>query len=160
MDHVAFVLRQWAAERPELDTRAMGVIGRIARLNAAYGQAMHDNVARYGLNMAKFDVLATLRRSGEPYALSPGDLLKATMVASGTMTNRIDRLVQDGLVARIPNPQDNRSVLIGLTEKGRALIDEVVGEHVTTQARLLQGLDEKDQEALTSLLIRAISVLD
>ena len=97
MDHVDFITQQWGQERPDLDVTAMGIIGRVARLYLAYQREMHKTFAEFGLNAAKFDVLATLRRSGAPYTLSPGDLLKATMVASGTMTNRIDRLEADGL---------------------------------------------------------------
>lgn len=155
MDHVDFVTRQWAQERPDLDVSAMGIIGRVARLYLAYQKGMQRTFADFGLNAAKFDVLATLRRSGAPYALSPGDLLKATMVASGTMTNRIDRLEQDGLVQREVNPEDSRSFLIGLTGKGLALIDAAVEAHVKTQAQLVAGLSEEEQAAFTALLSKA-----
>ncbi|MCE8524609.1 MarR family transcriptional regulator [Ruegeria pomeroyi] len=156
MDHVDVIIRQWAAERPDLDTRAMAVIGRVARLSMAFGQGMQKNFARNGLNAAKFDVLATLLRSGPPYALSPGALLDATMVASGTMTNRIDRLEQDGLVERRKNPEDSRSVIIALTPRGLTLINEMMAAHVTTQAQLLKGLTAEEQAALTALLAKAL----
>ena len=112
MDHVDFVTQQWERERPDLDVSAMGIIGRVGRLYLAYQAEMQRTFQRFGLNAAKFDVLATLRRAGAPHELSPGDLLKATMVASGTMTNRIDRLEADGLVRRKVNPADSRSFLI------------------------------------------------
>ena len=157
MDHVDFITRQWAHERPDLDVTAMGIIGRVARLYLAYQKGMHKTFARYDLNAAKFDVRATLRRAGAPYSLSPGDLLEATMVASGTMTNRIDRLVSDGLARRSVNPKDSRSFLIGLTDKGRALIDEVVTEHVKTQAAMVEGLSADEIGALNVLLGKALN---
>lgn len=138
----------------------MGIIGRVARLYLAYQREMHKTFAEFGLNAAKFDVLATLRRSGAPYVLSPGDLLKATMVASGTMTNRLDRLEADGLVKREVNPEDSRSFLVGLTEEGFALIERVVTAHVQTQARLLEGLGSQEIEALKALLSKAQAAAD
>lgn len=155
MDHVDFITQQWGQERPDLDVTAMGIIGRVARLYLAYQREMHKTFAEFGLNAAKFDVLATLRRSGAPYTLSPGDLLKATMVASGTMTNRIDRLEADGLVKREVNPEDSRSFLVGLTEEGFALIDRAVAAHVKTQARLLSGMSAQDVEIFKVLLSKA-----
>ncbi|UWQ80039.1 MarR family transcriptional regulator [Leisingera sp. S132] len=160
MDHVDFITQQWEQERPDLDVTAMGVIGRVARLYLAYQREMHKTFAAFGLNAAKFDVLATLRRSGAPYTLSPGDLLKATMVASGTMTNRIDRLEADGLVKREVNPEDSRSFLVGLTEEGFALIDRAVTTHVQTQAKLLEGMSTQDVEAFTVLLGRALAAAE
>ncbi|MEW2912205.1 MarR family transcriptional regulator [Leisingera sp. JC11] len=160
MDHVDFITQQWGQERPDLDVTAMGVIGRVARLYLAYQREMHKTFAEFGLNAAKFDVLATLRRSGPPYTLSPGDLLKATMVASGTMTNRIDRLEADGLVKRTVNPEDSRSFLVGLTEEGFALIDRAVTAHVQTQARLLEAMSPQDVETFTALLGKALRAAD
>ncbi|OED46450.1 transcriptional regulator [Rhodobacteraceae bacterium (ex Bugula neritina AB1)] len=160
MNHVDFVTQQWERERPDLDVTAMGIIGRVARLYLAYQREMHKTFAEFGLNAAKFDVLATLRRSGAPYALSPGDLLKATMVASGTMTNRLDRLEADGLVKREVNPQDSRSFLVGLTEQGFALIDRAVTAHVQTQAQLVEGLSSGDMAMLNSLLSKAQTAAD
>jgi DNA-binding MarR family transcriptional regulator len=102
-------------------------------------------------------VLATLRRSGPPYSLSPGDLLDTMMITSGTMTNRIDQLERAGLVARSLNPEDRRSVIISLTGKGRAVIDAAVTEHVETQARLVAILSEKENAALNALLTKYLA---
>jgi DNA-binding MarR family transcriptional regulator len=113
---------------------------------------MEGTFARFGLNAANFDVLATLRRSGEPYTLSPGDLMETKMVTSGTMTNRIDQLEKVGLVARTQNPNDGRSSLIALTPKGYALIDEAVTAHVETQTRLISMLSEDERGSLDGLL--------
>ncbi|WP_283966555.1 MarR family transcriptional regulator [Tritonibacter sp. AK171] len=157
MDHVDFILEQWRKERPDLDVTAMGVVGRVGRLHLAYMKPMEKTFARFGLNGAKFDVLATLRRAGAPHCLSAGDLMKATMVASGTMTNRIDRLEVDGLVSRTTNPEDSRSFLIGLTDKGFDLIDRVVEVHVETQASLLEGLSDEETAQLATLLSKALN---
>jgi len=160
MDHVDFILEQWRRERPDLDVTAMGVIGRVGRLYLAYLKPMEQTFARYGLNAAKFDVLATLRRAGAPYRLSAGALMKATMVASGTMTNRIDRLEADGLVSRTTNPEDSRSFLIALTFEGLTLIDEVVEAHVATQSGLIEGLSPEEVDQLAELLSKALTALD
>ncbi len=160
MDHVDFITEQWARERPDLDVSAMGVIGRVARLYIAYQEGMQQTFAQFGLNAAKFDVLATLRRAGAPYRLSPGGLLKATMVASGTMTNRIARLEADGLVLRQLNPEDSRSFLIELSAEGLDLINQVVEEHVATQERMLAAMPEEERRALKTLLSRAQVAVD
>ena len=160
MDHVDFITDQWARERPDLDVSAMGIIGRVARLYLAYQEAMQVTFSRYGLNAAKFDVLATLRHSGAPYRLSPGDLLKATMVASGTMTNRISRLEAEALVLRLINPDDSRSFLIELSADGLALIDRVVEDHVATQERLLAAMPKQERTALKTLLSRAQAAVE
>ncbi len=156
MDHVDFITQQWEQERPDLDVTAMGIIGRVKRLYLAYQSEMEKTFQRFGLNAAKFDVLATLRRAGAPYELSPGDLLKATMVASGTMTNRIDRLEADGLVRRKVNPADSRSFLIALTDEGLVLINEAVEAHVVTQAGLLAEMAPEDVAIFKALLSKAL----
>jgi len=152
MDKVDKILAQWNKERPDLDVVPMGVIGRVKRLYQSLTNEMDKTFAAHGLNHAKFDVLATLRRSGAPYRLSPNDLLVATMVTSGTMTNRIDQLVKAGLVERIQNPDDGRSFLIALTNKGLTVIEKAVNDHVATQARLTSGLSAEETEALNKLL--------
>ena len=152
MDHVDRILEQWNRERPDLDVAPMGLLGRIARLRTHLAREVEQTLAAHGLNSATFDVLATLRRSGPPYALSPGDLLATTMVSSGTMTNRLDQLEKAGLVARTHNPEDRRSVIIALTEKGRAVIDEAVTAHVANQHRLVATLSSEEREQLDGLL--------
>src|SRR6056297_1139798 len=152
MDHVDEILRQWRTERPEIDASSMGQIGRLSRVSAQFAAEMDRTFREFGLNAAGFDVLATLRRSGAPFALSPGDLIAATMVTSGTMTNRIDRLSEAGLVERIKNPEDSRSALVRLTPGGRDLIDKAVEAHVETQQRLLEPLDARDRQDLVKLL--------
>ena len=152
MDHVDRILEQWNRERPDLDVAPMGLLGRIARLRTHLAREVEQTLAAHGLNSATFDVLATLRRSGPPYALSPGDLLATTMVSSGTMTNRLDQLEKAGLVARTHNPEDRRSVIIALTEKGRAVVDEAVTAHVANQHRLVETLSSEERKQLDGLL--------
>lgn len=151
-DAVDRILAQWRRERPELDVEAMGILGRLSRLRAHLGREVDKILAEHGLNGSSFDVLATLRRSGEPYSLSPGDLLETMMVSSGTMTNRIDQLEKAGLVQRIANPQDRRSVLIALTEKGLSVVDAAVTAHVANQHRLVAHLGKEDRETLDRIL--------
>lgn len=152
MDRIDKILEQWRRERPDLDPVAMGLFGRMRNLTLHLSREMEKTFARFGLNAANFDMLATLRRSGEPYALSPSDLMDTMMVTSGTMTNRIDQLEKAGLVARSQNPNDGRSVLISLTSKGFELIDAAVTAHVETQARLVSTLSENERTALDGLL--------
>lgn len=152
MDRIDKILAQWKRERPDLDTSPMGLIGRIRNLALHLSREMDKTFARFGLNNATFDVLATLRRSGPPYALSPSDLLATMMVTSGTMTNRIDQLEKSGLVARSTNPEDGRSFLVSLTDKGYALIDAAVTAHVETQTRLVSALTQEDRAMLDELL--------
>lgn len=152
MDHVDKILAQWRAARPDLDVTAMGLLGRMARLMGYVRGAIEANLANHGLTAANFDVLATLRRTGEPYALSPGDLLATMMITSGTLTNRIDQLEKMGLVVRAANPLDGRSVIVSLSPKGFHLIEAAVTSHVETQRRLTAGLSEADRAALDRLL--------
>ncbi len=152
MDRVDQILAQWHQERPDLDVDAMGTLGRIQRLSRHILREMEDTFAQFGLNRASFDVLATLRRLGPPYALSPGDLMAWTMVTSGTMTHRIDQLEKAGLVERIRNPQDGRGFLISLTPRGLEIINEAVTAHVQTQARLVAGLTKKQRAQMDELL--------
>jgi len=152
MDHVDGILAQWRKERPDLEVSPMGLIGRIKRLMLHISREQGETWEEHGLNAASFDVLATLRRSGPPFALSPGDLIASTMVTSGTMTNRIDQLEKVGLVERKQSDEDRRSFLISLTDKGFRIIDAAVTDHVKTQQRLVSGLSEKDQRQLDALL--------
>ncbi|MEO1091819.1 MAG: MarR family transcriptional regulator [Pseudomonadota bacterium] len=152
MDHVDRVLEQWRRERPDLDVAPMGLIGRAKRLMLHLSREMEKTWAEHGLNAASFDVLATLRRSGHPFSLSPGDLIASTMVTSGTMTNRIDQLVKAGYVERVPNPDDGRGFLISLTDAGFQVIDRAVTAHVATQEELVSGLSAAERKQLDALL--------
>jgi DNA-binding MarR family transcriptional regulator len=150
-DHVDLVLSQWAAERPDLDVSAMGVIGRLGRVQRLFEAEMRATFARHDLDSPSFDVLATLRRSGGE-GLTPAGLMRAGMVTSGAITQRLDRLEERGLVRRAPSDADRRSVLVSLTDTGRALVDSALPDHVATEERLLAGLDAAQREHLASTL--------
>lgn len=151
-DRIDRILAQWRRERPELDVRPMGVIGRIQRAAAALRPRLDATHAPSGLQGESFDVLASLRRSGAPYQLSPTTLYREMMLTSGAMTNRIDRLEEAGLVVRRPDPDDRRGMLVRLTPKGKALIDAATSKHVSNEERLLSALTVREQQQLTDLL--------
>lgn len=151
-DPVDRILGQWHRERPDLDVAPMGVIGRIGRLAKHLERALQETFAEFGLTVGEFDVLATLRRSGAPYQLSPTELFQLLMVSSGTMTHRIDQLERAAWVRRIPDPRDRRGTLIELTDSGLALIDQAVTAHVANEHRILRGLTDRDRAALSALL--------
>ncbi len=154
MDHVQTVHEQWRAERPDLDTSPVLVIGRIHRLAAALTPELTAVYGRFGLGEGEFDVLATLRRHGAPYELTPGELSQRTMVTSGAVSKRVDRLEARGLVERRPSATDGRSRTVRLTDAGRRLIDEAVTAHVGNEARLLSALGARDRDTLGRLLGR------
>lgn len=160
MDHVDKILAQWRTERPDLDTEAMGIMGRLKRLSTHLAREVEQVLQQRGLSSSSFDVLATLRRSGTPYRLSPGDLLSMTMVSSGTMTNRIDQLEKAGLVERVLNPDDRRSVLIALTDAGLAAVEGAVGAHVANQQRLTQGFSAEEKAQLDALLRKFLATFE
>ncbi|WP_138468736.1 MarR family winged helix-turn-helix transcriptional regulator [Poseidonocella sp. HB161398] len=140
MDQVDRILAQWRRERPDLETGPMGTLGRMKRLHDHLAGAMEAVYRAHGLNAASFDVLATLRRAGPPHALSPSELMHWTMVTSGTMTNRLDRLEAAGLIERRRNPEDGRGSVVALTRAGREKIDAAVTDHVAGQHRLTAAL--------------------
>jgi DNA-binding MarR family transcriptional regulator len=130
----------------------MAVVGRIQRLARELERALDRVFSSFGLGLGEFDLLATLRRSGEPYRMTPGELLDWMMVTSGAVTKRVDRLERAGLVARAPDPGDRRGVLVGLTPEGLELIDRAVEEHVANEENLLAGLTNQERERLARLL--------
>ncbi len=151
-DHVDRILSQWQHERPELDLLAMSIFGRLWRLNAIAGKAIEQVHLQFGLTQPEFDVLAALRRSGEPYTLSPTALYTSLMLSSGAMTNRLDKLEARGLIYREPSPEDRRSMLVSLSKKGLALINETMTAHVANEQQLLSSLDRDQQQQLADLL--------
>ena len=151
-DAVDRMLAQWADARPDLDVSPMAVVGRVSRLTRLIERALGDHFAEHGIESWIYDVLATLRRSGEPYELSPGELVERTMVTTGAMTNRIDRLVDRGLVEREHDPVDRRRVIVRLTPEGLAVVDRVAVGHYELEAELLSSLSERQRSALTSAL--------
>lgn len=151
-DPVDAIIEQWAAVRPDLDTRAMEVFGRVYRLARAMGDRTEKAYAPYGISRGEFDVLATLRRAGEPYTLSPRRLSSTLMLTTGGMTGRLDKLEDAGLLRRSPDPHDRRGLQVTLTEKGLSVIDEAVGAGLAVQKEALSTLDEEKAAQLASLL--------
>lgn len=151
-DHVGRILGQWGRERPDLDVSPLGVIGRLHRLADTLNVELRALFAEAGLSDGDFDVLASLRRSGEPYALTPGELAATTMVTSGAVTKRVDRLEAQGYVTRTVSTDDGRSRTIALTAAGRTLIDDLFPRHVANEHRLLAGLSAEERTELARLL--------
>lgn len=151
-DRVDAIIDQWAAERPDLRTGPMAVFGRINRISGGMGRRMEAAFARYGISRGEFDVLATLRRAGEPYTLSPRELTATLMLTTGGMTGRLDKLEKAGLVRRNPDPSDRRGLRISLTIPGLRLIDEAVGTGLAIQTAALATLEPADAAELDRLL--------
>jgi DNA-binding MarR family transcriptional regulator len=151
-DEVDELVAQWRAERPDLDVEPLQVLSRVSRLSRHLDRARTAAFAARDLQPFEFDVLTALRRQGPPFQLSPGALLRATLVTSGTMTNRIDRLVSAGLVSRRPDPQDKRGVLVTLTERGRTAVDAALEDLLRRERELLTGLDDGQRRELAALL--------
>jgi DNA-binding MarR family transcriptional regulator len=156
-DSVDAIIDQWAAVRPDLDTRAMEVFGRIFRLSRAMGDRMEKAYAPYGVSRGEFDVLATLRRSGEPYTLSPRQLSATLMLTTGGMTGRLDKLERAGLLRRSPDPHDRRGLQVTLTEEGLELIDRAVAAGLAAQTEALSHLTEDQAGQLGYLLRRLVA---
>lgn len=151
-DHVATVMDQWARERPDLDVSPQGLIARVHRLGARLTEALVEVYAQHGLTEAEFDILATLRRQGAPYALPAGELATQTMVTSGAITKRVDRCVAQGWVTRGVSERDGRGRVITLTTAGREVIDRAFTDHIANEHRLVAGLATRDRDALARLL--------
>ncbi|MCT7353109.1 MarR family transcriptional regulator [Streptomyces sp. 15-116A] len=151
-DPVDAIIEQWATVRPDLDTAAMEVFGRIYRLSRAMGDRMDRAYAAYGIARGEFDVLATLRRSGEPYTLSPRQLSATLMLTTGGMTGRLDKLERAGLLRRSPDPHDRRGLQVTLTERGLRLVDEAVGAGLAVQTEALSALGTERGAQLADLL--------
>lgn len=153
-DHVDKVLAQWARERPDLDASPMAVVGRLSRVARRFTEEMAETFSAHGLDAAAFDVLATLRRSGSPFTLSPTDLTADSMVTSSAVAQRLNRLEAQGLVRRSPSPEDGRGKQVTLTAEGRRVVDAALPAHIATEHRLLAGLSGKERETLATLLAK------
>ena len=159
-DGVDRIVEQWARERPELDTTAMALFGRVFRVARLVGDEMERVYAAHGIGRPDFDVLATLRRSGAPHELSPGELAASMMLSSGGTTARVDRLEKAGLVRRAADPQDRRGVVVGLTARGRRLVDGAVTAGLARQQELLAHLPPAKQARLSALLREVLAPLE
>lgn len=159
-DHIDRIVEQWRSERPDLDTSPLALLGRLLRAAHLADLALAEGVAGFGLQPGWFDLLAALRRSGRPYELNPTSLTEATMLSSGGITKRLDRLVEAGFVERRPDPDDRRGTLVRLTPEGRAVVDRALEAHVANEERLLRTLGASDRLALDGLLRRLLAGLD
>jgi DNA-binding MarR family transcriptional regulator len=151
-DEVDDIVARWRSERPDLDVAPLEVLSRVSRLARHLDRARRAAFAAHGLEAWEFDVLSALRRQGSPYQLSPGALLRSTLVTSGTMTNRIDRLAEAALVRRLKDPQDKRGVLVQLTDRGRGTVDAAMSDLLARERELLTGLDDTQRAELAALL--------
>jgi DNA-binding MarR family transcriptional regulator len=159
-DHIDRIVAQWRRERPDVDVTALGVLGRLFRIAALAETELADGLAPHGLQPGWFDLLAALRRAGTPYELNPTDLMAATMLSSGGVTKRLDRLAEADLVERRPNPSDRRGTLVRLTAAGRKTIDAAIETHAANEERLLDALSAPDRGALDALLRKLLTELD
>ena len=159
-DDVDAIMDQWRRERPDLDVAPLEIFIRVTRLARHLDRDRRGAFAAHGLETWEFDVLAALRRAGPPYELSPGRLLSQTLVTSGTMTNRVDKLSARGLVERGPDPTDRRGVLVRLTETGRITVDSAMADLLSTERALLAGLTPRDRRELASLLRSVVAPFD
>jgi DNA-binding MarR family transcriptional regulator len=151
-DHIDWIIEGWEKELPELDIAPIAVINRLERLQVYLRSEVATVFERFGLTAPSFAVIATLRRSGKPYQLSQRTLMDALQLTAGTISVRIDRLVRDGIVERMPDPHDQRGVLVHLTEKGERLFDQVAPLHLANEDRLLSALTPEQREQLANLL--------
>ena len=159
-DRVDEIVDQWTAERPDVDVSAMAIIGRISRIERLIRPRLEEVFQQHELESWEFDVLATLRRTGSPHELTPGQLLDSTMVTSGAMTNRLDRLESRGFGGRRRSPTDGRQVLVSLTDTGRTIVDAALVDHAANELRLIESLDAEQRDALVDLLRALIEGID
>jgi len=146
------IVEEWHQVRPDLDPSPLAVLGRLQRLAGLVRRRVDAILKPYGLAWEQLDVLGTLRRTGPPFQRTPTALYRACMLSSGAMTNRLDRLEGAGLVSRVPDPEDRRGILVGLTARGLEVVDEVIAAVWATQAQLVASLTETEREHLSTLL--------
>jgi DNA-binding MarR family transcriptional regulator len=159
-DKIARVISQWASECPDLDTSPMEIIGRVLRIEHLANTEMRRTLRRFGLDLGGFDVLATLRRSGAPYQLTPTQLHEDLVLTSGAVTHRVDALERAELVVRVPDPKDRRSVLVGLTVKGRSIIDDAIRTYLEGEASMISHLKPGERSALAPLLEKLLGGME
>ena len=148
------ILSQWRTERPDLDVSPMAVIGRLSRAATAVDARLSATFAEHGLDSASFDVLATLLRAGSPHELAPKDLARWSMVTSSAIAQRVNKLVERGLVTRRPSEQDGRGTVVALTPAGKRLVEAALPDHLAAEERVLDGFSTAEREQLASFLER------
>src|SRR6266496_5298783 len=159
-DHVDQVLQEWRRLGSKRDLCPVAVVARLGRAASLLDRGLNENFARFGLNRNGWDVLASLRRAGPPYRRTPTELYRSLMRTSGAMTHLLDSLEQAGLVERTPDPNDRRGTLVGLSRKGRTLVDRIGSSHLATEERLLAALTQSEREQLAGLLRKLLISLE
>jgi DNA-binding MarR family transcriptional regulator len=159
-DEVERIVAAWNRERPDLDVAPLEVLSRVSRLARHLDRARSAAFTEHDLETWEFDVLSALRRAGAPYELSPGQLVTQTLVTSGTMTNRVDRLTARGLVKRLPDPHDRRGVIVRLTRSGRKTVDDAFAGLLARERDLLGELSASDRAQLATLLRQLLAPFD
>lgn len=161
MDRAIAAANQWRHELPGPDYQPMEVVGRLSEVALLLRRDwMEPLFAKHGVQLGEFDVLATLRRAGAPYALTPTQLFESAMISSGGMTNRLDRLEKNGWISRAPNPHDRRGTLVTLTGTGIALVEAIIPPHLANETRALSGLSASEQGTLNTLLGKLVLSLN
>lgn len=159
-DPVDAIITRWAELRPDLDVRAMALVGRLGRAALLIEREVGKVLAEHELAIADFDVLASLRRAGPPHRLKPTQFYKTLMLTSGTITNRLDRLEERGLIERLDDPDDRRGTLVALTAKGKASVDRAVTAHVENETRIVSVLSKTERSELDRLLRKLLTGLE
>lgn len=159
-DAVDLIIEQWNRECPDLDVSPMSIIGRLQRCSALIRPKLDEAFSTFGMTGWEFDVLATLRRSGTPYTLTPSCLFSTLMVTSGTMTHRLQSLEAAGLIARVVNCNDARSTLVQLTDAGLELINRAVEVHVENEKKILSVMSSADLALLSESLVKLLAILE
>lgn len=159
MDRIDHLLKQWEKERPDLDATPVGILGRLMILNGLAERGVSKFLQPHNLTIQEFDVLAILRRCGHPFRRSVGVLCSYSLLSSGAMTNRVDRLEKKGLIRREQNPEDRRGVLVALTSTGRALIDKLIVERLQEAHERVSVLSSKERRQLETLLTKFLASL-
>lgn len=156
-DHVDLLIDQWRQVRPDLDLGAMATFGRLGRLSTFAGRSIESVFERHGLATGEFDVLAALFRGGPPHQMKPTDLARTLMLSPAGMTNRLDRLEAAGSIERRADPGDRRSLLVALTDAGRAVVERAVEDHLENERRLLEPLNRRERDALDAALRKLLA---
>lgn len=159
-DHVDEIVAQWRRERPDLDVAPLALLGRLFRVVQLADAELAPEFARHGLQPGWFDLMAALRRAGTPFELNPTELMRATLLSSGGVTKRLDRLEEAGLIERRPDPADRRGTLVRLTRRGRSVIDRAIEAHVANEERLLSSLSAAERRELDARLRTLLSDLE
>jgi DNA-binding MarR family transcriptional regulator len=159
-DSIDRICNEWCRELPDLDASPVTVIGRITRLAGLVRRRVDEALTPYAIGWDLLDVLGALRRAGAPFRRTPTALYRACLLSSGAMTNRLDRLERAGLVTRMPDPQDRRGILVGLTEQGRTVVEQAIAAGWATQQHLMAALTPTERETIAALLRKLLLALE